>query len=151
MRKLFLLGGTVLLVSVLYAQQKDEHPNNPVTQGKVTLPPALPPILQKLEQQLAPLVPKIFKPIPKPLPKPVVLIPKMAPLALRGRWSYLDIRPLVRFVLSPLPIPIGLVSRYGLTGITIRPFAIPRQIKSGVTPSAEATTFISLVMIPCFA
>ncbi len=54
-------------------------------------------------------------------------------------------------VVSPLPMPQCLISRYGVTGITIFPDATPLRTKSGSTPSTAATVFISSVIIPLFA
>jgi hypothetical protein len=55
------------------------------------------------------------------------------------------------FVLSLLPMPIGLILWILLIGITVNPDEISEARLSGEMPSEMATSFISLVIIPFFA
>jgi hypothetical protein len=55
------------------------------------------------------------------------------------------------FVLSPLPMPIGLILWILLIGITVNPDEISEARLSGEMPSEMATSFISSVIIPFFA
>jgi hypothetical protein len=54
-------------------------------------------------------------------------------------------------VLMYLPMPIGLESLAGLSGMAMMPFATQERTRSGSIPSFLATSCIWGVMIPFFA
>jgi len=75
------------------------------------LPMVNPPtILERIKTGLEFLVPNLAKP-GELQPVPIVIIPKMAPLALKSVWSILPVNVLNQFVLGPLPKDISFLAQ----------------------------------------
>lgn len=60
------------------------------------------PIIEQLQQVLLPLIPKIFRP-KTTIPEQIVVVPKIAPVALQLKWKVFASKPIALFVFAPLP------------------------------------------------